>query len=279
MGQQSDSLLCLRAPQAYLGELADNWPDLRARVYDFVGTTIPEAWLESSEAHYEIGWKGVRLTRQPWQHDWLEPIALSLSQVAHRMFSLDETRAAVEKAKENSPALKSALEESDLPFIIQYGVFQRLLQERISLADTETILTTVITHTRFTREVGGLVELVRTCLAPWISQRFERAPGSIDVVLLSEDVNRSLSENACVLHEGMFLKIEPALGRKVTESIERTFRRFGPMPTPVSLLVSPNLRPIVSRLCERALPDIPVLSWNEIHQGYREEVQATVIFA
>lgn len=278
MAQQSESLLSLRAPQAYLGELADNWPDLRARVHDLVGTDIQEAWLESSEAHYEIGWKGVRLTRQPWQHDWLEPIALRLSQVAHRMFTLDDAAAIVEKAKENSPALKSALEESDLPLIIFHGIFGRLLQERISIADSENILTTIVAHSRFTREVGGLVELVRANLAPWISQRFERAPGSIDVVLLSEDVSRSLNENARLLHEGMFLQIDPALGRKVAEAIDRTFRRFGTMPTPISLLVDPHLRPIVSRLCERSLPDIAVLSWNEIHLGYKEEAHATISF-
>ena len=279
MGQQSDSLLCLRAPQAYLGELADNWPELRARVHELVGTTIPEAWLESSEAHYEIGWKGVRLVRSPWQHNWLEPIALSLSHCAHRMHSLDDTRSTVEKAKESSPALKSALEESELPLVILHGVFARLLQERISISDTENILTTIVSHTRFTREVGGLVELVRTSLAPWISQRFERAPNSLDVVLLSEEVRQALSENARLLHEGLFLQIEPAIGRKVAESIERTFRHFGSMPTPINLLVDPHLRPIVSRLCERALPDLAILSWNEIHHGYKEEVHATVNFS
>ncbi len=275
----NDSLLCLRAPQPYLGELADNWPELRARVLELTGTTIPEAWLESLESHYEILWKGVRQVRQPWPHHWLEPVALSLAGSAHRMLTLEETRLALEKAKKDSPALKAALEEANLPLITLYEVSRGLLRERVSIADTEGLLTTVVTNARFTRDVGSLIELVRTSMAPWISQRFERVPGCLDVVVLADEVSQVLAAGARLVHEGMFLEIDPALGRKTLEAIQQSFRRFGnDAPTQICLLVEPHLRPILARLCERAMPNLDVLSWNEIHTGTREEVQATVSF-
>lgn len=277
MATPNESLLCLRAPQPYLGELADSWPELRARVLEMVGLTISEAWLESLEGHYEILWKGARLVRAPWSHHWLEPVALSLAGNAHRMLSLEETRLLVEKAKSDSRALKEALEETDLSLIILHGILHGLLKEMISIADIQTVLTTVVTHARFTRDTGSLIELVRASMAPWITQRFERAPGKLDVMLLSHEVSQALGTGARLVCEGMFLEIPAELSAKSLEAIERCYRQFGP-PNSICLLVDPPLRPVVAKLCERALPQLVVLSWNEVHLGTRHEVHATVTF-
>lgn len=276
MAESDNSPLCLRAPQPYLGEIADSWPELGVRVQELVGVPLPEAWLEALDGHYEVLWKGVRQARRPWQHHWLEPVAQTLASGAHQRWSLEQTHALVQAARAESAALKACLEEMDLSLVVLHGILRRLLQERISIADIDRILTTVVENARFTHEVGPLVELVRTALAPQITQRFERAPGILDGMLLSEEIAQTLLESAVMRNEGLDLELDSGVGRRVIEAIVSQVRRFEPLSAPLCLLVEPRLRPVLARLCERSLPELVVLSWNEIFPGGKQEIHATV---
>lgn len=276
MAESDNSPLCLRAPQPYLGEIADSWPELGIRVQQLVGVPLPEAWLEPLDGHCEVLWRGVRQARLAWQHHWLEPVAQTLAAGAHHRWSLEQTSTLVAAAGAESAALKTCLKEADLSLIVLHGILRRLLQERISIADIDRILTTVVENARFTREAGPLVELVRTALAPQITQRFERAPGVLDGIILSEELAQTLSESAVMRNEGLDLELDAGIGRRVLEAIGGQVRRFEPLAAPLCLLVEPRLRPVLARLCERTLPNLVVLSWNEIQPGGRQEIHATV---
>ncbi len=71
--------------------------------------------------------------------------------------------------------------------------------------------------------------------------------------------------------QGTFLGLDPEMAQTVIQGIEGQMERFAVFNYQPILLCSPLIRPHVKRLTERFIPNLVVLSHNEISNDVRIE--------
>ncbi|NRA29274.1 MAG: flagellar biosynthesis protein FlhA [Parvularculaceae bacterium] len=147
-------------------------------------------------------------------------------------------------------------------------VLQGLLSERVSIRNLPTILEAVAEATGMTRNPPTIIEHVRQRLSKQISTAVQGADGFVAVIALAGRWERNFAES---------LQGEPGQERvfamppnQVQEFIaaSRTVvQKYKDDDTPPVILCSADARPFVRSLLERAAPNVPIISHNELHSS------------
>ncbi|SFU75372.1 flagellar biosynthesis protein FlhA [Alicyclobacillus macrosporangiidus] len=195
-------------------------------------------------------------------------IATHLTEVlkrhAHELLGRQETQALLDHVKATAPALV----EEVVPGILTVGQVQRvlanLLQEGVSIRDLVTILETLADAGRTTKDPDVLTEYVRQALARQICQQL-RMPGEpLTVVTLAPAVEERLQASLVSSDAGTFLGIDPNVAQQLVRRLREEWTRLQSLGKTPALLTHPQLRLPVRRWLARMLPEMPVLSYNEI---------------
>ena len=145
-------------------------------------------------------------------------------------------------------------------------VLQGLLSERISIRNLPQILEAVSEACGWTRNVTLIVEHVRTRLGKQISSAVMGPEGYIPVVTLSAKWEKAFLESLQRTHgEEREFAMAPSLVQEfIALARSKLAKHQGAEMTPV-ILCSGEARPFVRSLLERAAPDTPIISHNELH--------------
>ncbi|MER3427147.1 MAG: flagellar biosynthesis protein FlhA [Pyrinomonas sp.] len=198
-------------------------------------------------------------------------ICTHLSEVIKRhapeLLGRQETRALLDILAETHP---KTVEEAT-PKVLSLGevqrVLQNLLRERVPIRDLATILEAITDAGSLTRDVNALTEAARAALARTISAHLANENGELAVLTLDPHLERQFAERLG-LHAGAPTPaIDPDFGRMLLEKIEAAVQA-AVLQQPV-LLCSAAVRPHLRRLTERFLPDLAVISHNEIAPDVR----------
>lgn len=195
---------------------------------------------------------------------FLTHIAEVLRQNAHNMITRAETDRLIARVREQQATLVEEL----VPKVLSLGDIQRVLQglvkERVSIRNIDAILEVLADVGAKNRDPDHLTDHVRERLAPLICQQLADSKGEIHVLTFDPAVEQSLAGAIRSTEEKTALVLEPRFAeqvlRRISEEVERMTR--GNM-RPV-LLCAPNLRRHVRRFTERLVPQLSVLSLNEI---------------
>lgn len=187
-----------------------------------------------------------------------------LRQHAHNMI----TRAEVERLIARVREQQATLVEELIPKVLSLGDVQRVLQglvkERVSIRNIDAILEVLADVGAKNRDPDYLTDQARERLAPLTCQQLADSKGEIHVLTFDPAVEQSLASAVRATEERTSLVLEPRFAeqvlRRISEEVERMTR--GNM-RPV-LLCAPNLRRHVRRFTERLVPQLSVLSLNEI---------------
>lgn len=187
-----------------------------------------------------------------------------LKRHAHELLSRQDTKRLLDHVRETSPA---AVEEV-IPNTLSVGEVQRvlanLLQEKVSIRDMVTILETLADAGRQTKDIDTLTEYVRQALARQICHQFRLPDEPLTVVSFSPQVENSL-QSSLVSHEGgTFLNPDPDLSQKVFRRLREESTKLSAAGKVPVLLVHPQLRIPMRRWVSRSLPDLVLLSYNEL---------------
>ncbi|MGC8971022.1 MAG: flagellar biosynthesis protein FlhA [bacterium] len=151
---------------------------------------------------------------------------------------------------------------------LSLGEIQRLLQgllkERVPLKDLISILETASDTARVNKDIEVILQKVRERLGRMISRELATSDGVLPVILIEPKTEEKLMANLFKTDQGTVLSIDPDSWQKligklsalIDEGIKRGFQ-------PV-IVTSSQLRLPLKRLLERAIPQISVLSYNEI---------------
>ena len=201
----------------------------------------------------------------------VEPVsvlATHLSEVvrkhADEILTRDAAKHLIDELKQSSPAVVDEL----IPGLMKLGevqqILQMLLREQVSIRQLAPILERLADYAGRTKDPILLTEHVRHRLARVICSRYRDAENRLYVVTLEpalEDRVRSGIEHT---ERGMFLRMSPqaveATCRAIAKEVEKLVRANHP---PV-LLVSPQIRAGLKQLTTPHLPQLVVLSYNEI---------------
>ncbi len=175
-----------------------------------------------------------------------------------------DTSALIDHVKQANGAVVEEL----IPTLMTVGevqkVLQHLLRERISIRDLVTILETLADNAGRTKDMDMLGEWVRATLARSICRQYvDDATGALQTLTLDPNLEQLLAE---AVTPGLpNLTLEPSVARTLIQNLGAQMERMIALgfQQPVLVCMSP-LRLPLRRLTERSLPNLVILSYNEI---------------
>ncbi|HLT21756.1 MAG TPA: flagellar biosynthesis protein FlhA [Thermomicrobiales bacterium] len=195
-------------------------------------------------------------------------IATHLTEVIRTHAAELLTRQDVQSLLDSVRAEHPTVVEELIPNLLSVGeiqqVLRNLLREGVSIRDLVTILETLGNAARQHRDLNQLTEQVRQALAASISRRMAEPDGNLYVMTLSPDISQSLMGSVQQTESGPALFLDPETLQRTLQSIgEQAEAMAGQGHRPI-LLTPGNIRAALRRLIERSLPNVSVLSFQEI---------------
>jgi flagellar biosynthesis protein FlhA len=158
--------------------------------------------------------------------------------------------------------------EELVPKVVSVGtihrVLQRLLRERISIRDLLTILETLADYAPLTKNIDILTGYVRQAMSRSITRQYRDGEGNITVVMLSPEIEDKISHSIQHTEFESFLSVDPNWVQKVVRSVQKYIGTFTSRGLQPIVLCSPGSRIHFRKVLEKFIPNIIVLSHNEI---------------
>ncbi|BBF83997.1 flagellar biosynthesis protein FlhA [Aquitalea magnusonii] len=219
---------------------------------------LPAVWIDAArrEEAQQMGYTVVDSSTVVATH-----ISNLLQTHAAELLGREEVQALIDHQAKESPKLVEDLVPKIVPIGILQKVLQQLLTDGIHIRDFRTILETLADHISTTQDVDDLTSAVRTALARVIVQQL--FPGETELPLMTLD---PALEN--VLSQAVNSKtgggLEPGLAENLLSSAAQQAEQVEIQGYNPVLLTPPGLRPLLARFLRRALPQLRVISHNEV---------------
>ena len=183
---------------------------------------------------------------------------------AAELLGRQEVKEMVDMVKETRPAVVEEL----IPGLMSVGevqkVLQNLLREQIPLQDLPSILETLADYAASTRDTDLLTEYVRQSMARAISARFAGEEGKLFVITIDPGLEKAIAASVQQTMHGSFPVLEPEVSQRIIQGLSSLTERLRQRGLSPVVLTSPRIRLPLRRLVERFLPDLPVISLNEV---------------
>jgi len=155
---------------------------------------------------------------------------------------------------------------SQISFVTLERVLQSLLTEKVSIRNLPQILEAVTEATAWTRNITMITEHVRTRLGKQISTAVTGDDGYVPVIALSAGWEKIFLESIQADQNGErnFAMAPTAVQEFITTARAVLAKNKDNEAMPV-ILCSGEARPFVRSLLERAAPNTPIISHNELH--------------
>jgi flagellar biosynthesis protein FlhA len=199
-----------------------------------------------------------------------------LKNYGYELLGKQETQRLLDNLAKTHPRVVDDLIPNLLTLSQVQKVLQNLLRERVSIKDLQTILETLAEYASVTKDPDILTEYVRQALSRRITKNVQNADGSISAILFDPSLERSFIESLQSTSQGTIFAPDPIVLEKAIEKVkvvadEATVKGYQPV-----LICSQVIRRFIKRAVERTMPSLPVLSPQEIAQGVKVYMLATV---
>lgn len=207
-------------------------------------------------------------------------LATHLSEVIKRygadLLTRQEVQKLVDLVAESNPAVSSEL-TSVLGLGDVQKVLQNLAKEQVPIRDLVTIFETLADYGRFAKGVDYLTERVRESLSRVITLRLQDEEGVISVFAMSPRLEQRIKDTLQGdLNQGWQLGLPPAEVQNVIKSCALAAEQMAMAGITPILLVHPDVRFVVRKILEGSLPQLFVISYNEIASGVQLKSLGTV---
>jgi flagellar biosynthesis protein FlhA len=203
-------------------------------------------------------------------------LAETIRRHAHEILGRPETNQLLDGLKRDQPGLVEEL----VPNLVSLGdvekVLQGLLHERVPVRDLSTILEAIADGARSTKEPLFLTEAVRHALSRAISMRYRAPDGAIHAVALAPDLDTRLGASVMVQPGYVGLELSGSDSRMLIEAIDKALRTLASQRYQPILLCTTRIRLALRNLTERHMPQLTVLSYEEILPSVSVQVHAQV---
>lgn len=183
---------------------------------------------------------------------------------AHELIGRQETKQLVDHLKESYPAIVEEVTPDALTIGEVQKVLSKLLRERISIRNLAVIFETLADFAKMTKDTDLLTEYVRQGLSRQISKSYTTENEPLHVITLGGSVEKKIADSVQQTEHGNYLSLDPHDSQVIFDSITRELESGRSFDQSVVILCSPAVRMYVRQLIERYLPDVAVLSYNEL---------------
>jgi flagellar biosynthesis protein FlhA len=207
-------------------------------------------------------------------------LATHLSEIIKRygadLLTRQEVQKLVDLVNENNPAVAGEL-TSTLSLGDVQKVLQNLAKEQVPIRDLVTIFETLADFGRFAKGVDYLTERVREALSRVITIRLQDGEGVLSVFAMSPRMEQKIKDSLTGdLNQGWQLGLSPTDVQQVIKSAAAAAEQMAMAGLTPVLLVHPDVRFVVRKILEGTLPQLYVISYNEIAPGVQLKSLGTV---
>jgi flagellar biosynthesis protein FlhA len=182
----------------------------------------------------------------------------------HELFGRQELVRVMDNFKESHPKLVDDLIPDILPLGIILKVLQNLLREGVSVRDLRTILETLAEFGPSIKDPDILTESVRQALYRTITESIKSASGDIPLFTLDRSIEESIAGNLVQTEQGQQLSLDPKITQTILASLNEKIEEATNMGEKMVVLCSPVIRTHFKRLTEKFIPNLIVVSHNEL---------------
>ena len=223
---------------------------------------LPAVWIETSlrEQAQAFGYTVVDASTVTATH--LNHLILSH---AAELLGRQEAQALLDHLAKEMPKLVEDLVPKVLPLGVLQKVLQNLLDEDIAIRDMRTIIETLAETATRSQDAETLTAQVRIALGRSIIQQLYPSGNEMQVMSLDPQLERILQQ--AIAGGGDNASIEPSLADTLIRETAAATQRQEELGLPAVLLVSGNLRLLLSRFLRRGISQLKVLAHSEVPEN------------
>jgi type III secretion protein V len=178
---------------------------------------------------------------------------------AYELVGLQETQSMLDQLERAYPALVRNVLPKPVSLPLLADILRRLVEEGVSIRPLREILEALAIHAAVEKDPVALTEAVRGALRRAITHKHTRG-GAVAVHLLDPLLEDTVRDAIQRTASGSYLALPPDLARDIVAAVARTLTGA----TSPILLTQSDVRRFVRRLLENELPEVTVLSYQEL---------------
>lgn len=196
---------------------------------------------------------------------------------AHELLGRQEVKELLDVVREKNPVVVDEL----VPDLMTMGdlqkVLQNLLRERVPVRDLATIMEALADSARVSKDTDYLTESARQALARTICRQYAGTGSKITAITLHPRLEQIIGDSIEQTQVGYYPVLEPQVARQVLNKLKDLVENLALHGLPPVLLCSSKIRLPFRRFSERYIPNLAVLSINEIVANIEVEAVGTVV--
>ncbi|MGI6683991.1 MAG: flagellar biosynthesis protein FlhA [Bacillota bacterium] len=196
---------------------------------------------------------------------------------AHEILSRQDVKTLIDHVREQAPVVVDEIIPEKLGLGQIQMVLSNLLREKVSIKDLPVILEALADKVAITNDIDRLTEHVRQALARTIIQPLLDQDKKLKVLTLDPKIEQMILENLKQSDYGSYINIDPnarqQLTKKIAQEVEKVILK-GHNPV---IFCAPVVRINLKRLTERQMPNLVLISYNELVPGIDVEVIGMVV--
>ena len=241
-------------------------PTLEADDIEGIDTTepafgLPAKWI-SEDVKDEAEMNGYTIVDPPSVVS--THLTEAIKRHAHTLLGREETKQLVEHLKESYPILVEEVTPEPLEIGDIQKILAKLLKENISIRNLPIIFETIADFAKMTNDTALLTEYVRQSLAAQITNQYVQDNTVLKVITLSPQVEEIIADSIQQTEHGNYLSLNPEAQQTIIESVSKEVEQLTLQDEVAIVICSPAIRMHLKQLLDRYLPDVVVLSYNEL---------------
>ncbi|MEC5422676.1 flagellar biosynthesis protein FlhA [Virgibacillus sp. C22-A2] len=198
---------------------------------------------------------------------------------AYTLLGREETKQLIDHLKESYPILVEEVTPEPLAIGDIQKVLGKLLKENISIRNLPIIFETLADFAKMTSDTELLAEYVRQALSSQITKQFAQEDMSLKVITVSGKVEKLIAENIQQTEHGNYLALDPDAQQSIIKTIHEEVEKLTLQEETAVVLCSPAIRMYLKQLLDRFLPQVVVLSYNELEPSVQVQSVGVVNIA
>ena len=195
-------------------------------------------------------------------------IGIVIRERAALFIGIQEVQAMLDEIGRNQPELVQEVTRA-IPLQRVADILRRLLQEDLSIRNSREILESLIVWAPREKDVTLLTEYVRIDLGAMTMARIANGAPELNIVMLSQPAEQIIRDSIQETLGGAFLALGPDRNDLLLRQARALYHQGTESGTPPVFACSMDVRRHLKRALEAALPNVPVLSYQEIGDHVR----------
>jgi len=230
---------------------------------------LPALWIKESVKETALA-KGYTVV------DLATVMTTHLSEIVKRhsyeFLGRQEVQQLLDNLKESHPKVVEELIPNLLPLGGVVKVLQNLLREQVPIRDLLAILETLADWSPVTKDLDLLTEYVRHALARTISKMHLAHDGTLPVLTLDHNIESAMAAAVQPTDQGTLFALNPNVAQKIVNQLAQSIEKCAALNYQPVVVCSSQVRGHFKKLVDRFIPNITVLSYDEILSNI--EIQA-----